>query len=254
MRGSSDTSLEKDPFSRSPDEFIPSMAIHRYLENKEKILLVGDAAGRDYRALTHFGKEVFVLDIVPQPDIPRYYRQSIGERTPFEDKFFDGVVLAEVIEHLFEDHVALHEIQRILKDDGVLVLTVPYISNRQDEPAYHVRVHTPKTIRRLLEYCGFRVEEHFYRGMICRLPRMNFVTRLVSLGPGLLLHAVLGDKGLSFYRKYCFGLERWIGSTPFISTLQRPFTTYGGIMKARKSEKVDYAKIQIDEFSGKWVP
>lgn len=242
-----------EPYSPSPDEFIPSMAIERFLADKNRILVVGDAMGRDYKLLTYMDKEVFVLDIVPQQNIPNFYQQSVTEELPFDDSFFDGVVLAEVIEHLFEDYVALNEIRRILKDDGVLVITVPYISNRQDEAPYHVRVHTRKTIERLLAYCGFRIEEHFYRGLICRLPRKNIITRYFVLAPRVILKSLLGDRGLELYRRSCFFFEKWIGSRHFLSNIQKAFTSYGGIMKVRKGERIDFARIQIAEFSNRWI-
>jgi len=240
------------PYGPTPDEFVPSMAIQDYLAGKKRVLVVGDAMGRDSRVLTHVGKEVFVLDIVPIENVPNFVQQSITERTPFEDGYFDGVVLGDVLEHLFDDYVALNEVHRILKDDGVLVVTVPYISNRQDEAPFHVRVHTRKTIERLLAHCGFRIEEHFYRGFICRLPQRSIAARCFVHAPRLLLKILLGDKGLVLYRRCCFFLEKWIGSTRFLRRLQRAFASYGGIMKARKGERIDFARIQASEFAGKW--
>lgn len=243
-----------EPYGSSPDEFIPSMAIEHFLAEKDRILLVGDATGRDHKLLTYMGKQVFVVDIVPnRQNTPNYYQQSITEKTPFNGKFFDGVVLAEVIEHLFEDYVALNEIHRILKEDGILVLTVPYISNRQDEAPYHVRVYTRKTVERLLGYCGFCIEEHFYRGLICRLPQKNIITRHLVLAPRVVLNTLLGERGLERYRRICFFLEKRIGSGRLLSKLQRAFSSYGGIMKVRKGEKTDFARIQIEEFSDKWM-
>jgi len=44
---------------------------------------------------------------------------------PFADAEFDAVTAIEVIEHLPEPSVALHEIHRVLKKDGVFVVTTP---------------------------------------------------------------------------------------------------------------------------------
>ena len=243
-----------DPKHRpSPDEFIPSMAIERHLADSKRVLVVGDAMGRDCELLTSLGKEVSVLDIVPLENVPNFVQQSITERTPFEDGFFDGVVMAEVLEHLFEDFAALDEVRRILKDDGVLVLTVPYISNRQDEAPFHVRVYTPRTIERLLANSGFRIEDHFWRGLVCRLAQIPIAARCFVFAPRLLLKLLLGERGLVLYRRMCFGLERWLGSTRVIRRLQRAFTSYGGVMKVVKGERVDFTKAQIAEFSGRWT-
>lgn len=45
----------------------------------------------------------------------------------FPDKSFDAVICFDVLEHLFDPMNALAEFRRILKDEGILVLTVPHI-------------------------------------------------------------------------------------------------------------------------------
>lgn len=241
------------PYRWAPDEFIPSMAIERFLADKHRVLVVGDATAREYELLTYLGKEVTVLDIVPLPNMPNFVQQSITDRTPFPDDSFDGVVMVEVLEHLFEDYVALNEIQRILKDDGILVLSVPYMSNRQDEAPYHVRVYTRRTVERLLAFCGFRIVEHFYRGLVSRLPQRALTARCLVLAPRVLLQAAFGSRGLAWYRRCCFRLEKWLGSNRLLSRLQRRFASYGGMMKVVKGERVDFAGTQMDAFSGKWA-
>lgn len=45
---------------------------------------------------------------------------------PFEDHSFSHVIASEVLEHLADDQSALREISRVLKPDGVLVITFPH--------------------------------------------------------------------------------------------------------------------------------
>jgi ubiquinone/menaquinone biosynthesis C-methylase UbiE len=45
---------------------------------------------------------------------------------PFEDKIFDVVWSTEVIEHLYHVQRYLHEINRVLKPNGLFILTAPY--------------------------------------------------------------------------------------------------------------------------------
>ena len=52
-----------------------------------------------------------------------------AERIPFKNNSFDVVYCNHVLEHLCDDHLALDEISRIIKDKGFLVLTVPNINN-----------------------------------------------------------------------------------------------------------------------------
>ena len=44
---------------------------------------------------------------------------------PFEDSLFASITALEVIEHLSEQRIWLDELNRVLKDDGTLIVTVP---------------------------------------------------------------------------------------------------------------------------------
>lgn len=50
------------------------------------------------------------------------------EQLPFENDFFDKVICAEVLEHVFDKDIALAELKRILKKDGKLIITVPNLN------------------------------------------------------------------------------------------------------------------------------
>lgn len=236
-------------YGTSPDGFIPALAIAHFLENKEKILVIGDYSKRDYLMLKNLQKEVFLIDIVSINGVENFTQQSITEKTSFPDAFFDGIVLAEVIEHLFEDKNALEEIHRILKPDGTLIITVPYFSNEQDAPEYHVRVHSQKTIRRLLEYTGFKIEDHFFRGMMVRSPQKNKASKLFTFGCSKLLRMFYGqEKGLSFFQKVWFNLEYFLGTKKIFLPLQKRCISFGGIMKITKNQKKDFLAIQKESF------
>lgn len=51
------------------------------------------------------------------------------ERFPFEDEFFDAVVFACSIEHLMFPEKALNEAYRVLKNKGLLIVTLPNVAN-----------------------------------------------------------------------------------------------------------------------------
>ena len=99
------------------------------------------------------------------------------DRFPFEDDSFDVVLFCELIEHLTTDPVAaLREIKRVLKPDGVLVLTTPNATRLENverivrgENVYdpysahgalgrHNREYTKQELRELVTYLGFDVE------------------------------------------------------------------------------------------------
>jgi SAM-dependent methyltransferase len=64
---------------------------------------------------------------------------------PFDDASFDGVVLGEVLEHVEDDRRGLAESARVLRQDGVLALSVPAnprLYGPSDVWAGHVRRYT----------------------------------------------------------------------------------------------------------------
>lgn len=48
-----------------------------------------------------------------------------AEALPFEDDSFDRVYCSEVLEHVIDPHQVMSEIRRVLKEDGVAVISVP---------------------------------------------------------------------------------------------------------------------------------
>ena len=88
---------------------------------------------------------------------------SIAEFLPFKSNIFDKVILADVIEHVLDERQALAEINRVLKQQGMLILTTPNRENKQME--------------RFWNYCNLPC--FFLRRLLTRLKgrrRMNVVT------------------------------------------------------------------------------
>jgi len=48
-----------------------------------------------------------------------------GESLPFEDKFFDKIICTEVFEHVLEPQLIINEMKRVLKDGGIISLSIP---------------------------------------------------------------------------------------------------------------------------------
>ena len=88
-------------------------------------------------------------------------------KTSFPDGRFDLVTMWEYIEHLHSPLDELMEINRILKQGGLLALSTPnmlsafleddFTSWKQFKPPEHLSFFTPATIKRFLESVGFRV-------------------------------------------------------------------------------------------------
>ncbi len=86
-----------------------------------------------------------------------------GQRLPFADDSFDTVVAFEVLEHVRNPDECLAESSRVLRPDGRILLTVPFVAPLHQLPFDYYRF-TPGGITVLLERHGFRVDELRPRG------------------------------------------------------------------------------------------
>jgi SAM-dependent methyltransferase len=77
---------------------------------------------------------------------------------PYQDEF-DVVGAFDVLEHIAEDRVALHELARTARPGGGVLLTVPqhpWLWSHEDELAKHQRRYTRRGMQRLLQSVGLR--------------------------------------------------------------------------------------------------
>ena len=81
---------------------------------------------------------------------------------PFPPKKFDVAVMADVIEHLDEPDSALEEATRVLKPDGVLIVTTPKWRPDRVWDVYHVREYTPSEIGGCLKKFFERVDISYF--------------------------------------------------------------------------------------------
>lgn len=215
--------------------------IRRLVGEAKRVLIVGDYGGRDYWSLRLLGKEVYVLDIAPQKDIDHLILADITRPLPVREDSFDAVVIADVIEHLVEDHAALANIHRILRPEGKLILTVPFL---HDVEATHIRVHTPASIHRLIEACGFSVEILVVRGLVSLDKRLfKRSIHLLNLVSYFLLRR-------TFYQPLFRSLAElswYVGQN--YPALLRPTKYWGAYLSCRKGEKKDFRGLNVKEFA-----
>jgi SAM-dependent methyltransferase len=107
------------------------------------------------------GSEVFIEGLpfaaarLPGVDLFQMDARSI----PFDSEF-DGIGAFDVIEHIEEDRLVLHEIWRALKPGGAVLITVPQhplLWSAIDEHSFHKRRYTAKELAGKLREAGFQV-------------------------------------------------------------------------------------------------
>lgn len=82
-----------------------------------------------------------------------------GKSFPFSNESFDTVLLNQVIEHVLDTDTLLKEISRVLKRNGGLVITVPFIWDEHEIPNDYMR-YSSFGIKQLLSAHGFNIIEH----------------------------------------------------------------------------------------------
>lgn len=141
-----------------------------------------------------------------------------GKNIPFGDESFDSVFCSEVFEHIFNLDEVIPEIKRVMKKDGMLLVTVPFCWNEHEIP-YDFGRYTSFGIRHLLEKHGFTVVSltksgnfarvnfqlwslYFYSIINTPSAAVNFVLRMLFIFPinvlGVLL-CPLFPKNTSLY-------------------------------------------------------
>jgi len=83
------------------------------------------------------------------------------KKWPFDEASFDGVLLVNILEHLFEHKFAVEESFRVLRQHGTIAGVVPFMFNVHGSPSDYFR-YTRFALERLLKEAGFtsvRVEE-----------------------------------------------------------------------------------------------
>lgn len=96
---------------------------------------------------------------------------SLEQRIPFDEESFAAVWCTEVLEHLFDVHASLAELNRVLIPGGLFVATVPYhglsknllvalfgFERHYNPYLSHIRFFTKKSLEACLKNAGFVVE------------------------------------------------------------------------------------------------
>jgi 2-polyprenyl-3-methyl-5-hydroxy-6-metoxy-1,4-benzoquinol methylase len=94
---------------------------------------------------------------------------------PWPEKFFDIIICADILEHLFDPEKVLISLKRYLKDNGLLIVSIPNVANWSirkellfgrfnyqakgllDEG--HVKFFTYDSAKKMIERAGYKTKE-----------------------------------------------------------------------------------------------
>jgi ubiquinone/menaquinone biosynthesis C-methylase UbiE len=90
---------------------------------------------------------------------------SRTEELSLASNSFDAIVAGDMLQSVADDLAALREMRRVLKDGGLLCLTVPaysFLWGDDDEARGHQRRYTISELRRKLNMCGLQIQRASY--------------------------------------------------------------------------------------------
>lgn len=135
----------------------------RYIKGKKTIDL-GSGAGHGTYSLSKLAENILGVDTSEEAMAyaARCYdaanlRYEAGDVTnlPYQDKSFDAAVSFEIIEHLERPEALVEEALRLLKEDGVFVISIPdkqtYSNDRNYVNPDHLKEMYPLEFREILE-------------------------------------------------------------------------------------------------------
>jgi SAM-dependent methyltransferase len=123
--------------------------------------LAGDAvlldvgAGRGDFADALHQRSTIALDVYPYPEVDVVC--DLAEANPFQAGSFDGVVLMNVLEHVYDSHALLEALSQLLKPGGVLLVAVPFMVKIHQAPVDFAR-YTHYALDQLGRDHGLEVE------------------------------------------------------------------------------------------------
>ena len=146
--------------------------IEKYVKTKGRLLDVGTAGGSFLAVAKRHGWQAEGIE--PNKWLCKWGKKYYGinirngtlEKNPFGKKSFDLVTLWDVLEHVSDPSDTLNIINSLLKKNGKLVVNYPDIDSGIAKLmgrkwvfilTVHLYYFTQKTIKKLLEKCGFKV-------------------------------------------------------------------------------------------------
>lgn len=176
-------------------------AIQKYLDAEvgeappggggRRMLDIGSGAGNMAHHLAHYGA-VTGIDFNPRP-LPVAQQRGLevlrgsGSELPFPEATFDLVALLDTIEHIPDELAVLHEVRRVLKPGGKVIITVPafqWLWSYNDEINAHQRRYTEPELRQKLELCGLMPTRSSYNNFFL-FPPIAAIRLLRPYNPGL---------------------------------------------------------------------
>jgi SAM-dependent methyltransferase len=178
---------------------------------KGKLLDIG-CGTKPYESICNVSKYIG-LEIDDEGDRQHNYADVFydGKNIPFDDKEFDSLLSNQVFEHVFNPNQFLKEANRVLKIDGLLLMTVPFVWDEHEQPYDYAR-YSSFGLKHILSENGFEIVEqrksnngievifqlvnaYIYKIVLTKNRYINILITLILMAPvniiGLVLSMIL---------------------------------------------------------------
>lgn len=117
-----------------------------------EILDVGGSRKADYHGLFKGDYSIISSDVSGDCDINF---DAEKDQWPFANDKFDAVLMINLLEHLFDYNFALSQAGRVLKNNGKIIVVVPFFINLHPSPNDYFRF-TKQALQRIFNNLMFR--------------------------------------------------------------------------------------------------
>lgn len=168
---------------------ILSEALSRITKKIDNAILdIGCGPGGNIAVLKPFGRVTGIdnsKEALKYAETKEYDKVMEGDilNLPFPEESFDIVASLDVFEHLESDLQVIKECYRVLRPNGILLLTVPahpFLWNEHDEYLEHVRRYKTREILGKLRDAGFSIikQSHFITLGVPGILFRNFLKKI----------------------------------------------------------------------------
>jgi len=104
------------------------------------------------------------------------------EFIPMDDNYFNLVISTQVLEHLYNPLHTINEIRRVVKDNGIILITVPLLGHEHDKKYDFLR-YTKHFYNRLFKELGDEIIYMDFSNYFLSTPLLIFCSMLSHIFP-----------------------------------------------------------------------